>query len=227
MRCVFLWNKKPSLKKARRTAVPIQQLSYLTKKYGRISPKERERSNLKYEQLSKYIHNEYYNSLLEFRCAEPTVFKQLLRFIFYHNTGSCHLAKYVENTDALAFLDNYSENFVFYVDAVLKRSTAAVLIQKCWKRYWNNKTSKQTLYVMITRSRAAQKLQRFARSQQFNHRISFDAHLNACLREFTSPVLYLQLEVYKDLRRFLRKRDLYNKTALWVNHTKKDLLLTW
>lgn len=33
--------------------------------------------------------------------------------------------------------------------------------------------------------------------------------------------------MYRDLRSYLRKRDLYNKTALWVNHTKKDLLVTW
>ena len=80
---------------------------------------------------------------------------------------------------------------------------------------------------MIARTRAAQKLQRFARSQQFSHRVSFDNSLNAYIRELNFPVVYLQLEIYKDLKGFLRKRDLYNKLALWVNHTKKDVLLTW
>lgn len=142
MRCVFLRNKRSSLKKARRTTVPIQQLRYLAKKNAQLTPEERRRSNVKYDQLEKYISNEYYNSLLEFRCSDAAAFKQLLRFVYYHNTGSIKLTKYVANDDALAFLDNYEENFVFYVDAVLRRSTAAVLIQKCWKRYVNNRTSK-------------------------------------------------------------------------------------
>jgi len=107
MHCVFLRNKKSSLKKTKRTSIAIQQLNYLTKKNSQITENDRERSNRKYEQLSKYINNEYYNSLLEFRCADATVFKQLLRLIYYHNTKSLHLTKYVDNTDALSFLDNY------------------------------------------------------------------------------------------------------------------------
>ena len=37
MCCVLLRNRKSSIKKTKRTAVPIQQLSYLTKKNGRIT----------------------------------------------------------------------------------------------------------------------------------------------------------------------------------------------
>jgi hypothetical protein len=37
----------------------------------------------------------------------------------------------------------------------------------------------------------------------------------------------MQIEVYLELKKFLCKLPLYSKMATWVNHTKKDILITW
>lgn len=57
MHCVFLKNKKQSIKKAKKTAISIKQLPYLTRKLGHLTQPERELSNKKFNKVSKYMEN--------------------------------------------------------------------------------------------------------------------------------------------------------------------------
>lgn len=67
MHCIFLKNKPITTIKAVSLS-GIRQLDYIGKGYSILSESDRKKSKEMYQLVSKYIDNEYYKGLVEFRC---------------------------------------------------------------------------------------------------------------------------------------------------------------
>jgi hypothetical protein len=46
----------------------------------------------------------------------------------------------------LSLLENFEEPFIIYADKILKRTVAAVAIQKSWRRFISNKNQSESIY---------------------------------------------------------------------------------
>ena len=86
---------------------------------------------------------------------------------------------------------NYEQPLMIYVDEVMKRTAAAVLIQKTWRRYVSNKSQPQSIYKKINQNRAALHIQKFYRNYRYFHRLRFNKliHQNLAFLN-TSTILY-------------------------------------
>lgn len=117
--------------------------------------------------------------------------KQLIRLVYYHNSKA--LKFQVKNTKSqmLALMRNYDQPLMIYVDEVVKRTAAAVLIQKTWRRYVSNKSQPESIYHKINQNRAALHIQRFYRNYRYFHRLRFNKAIHQNLAFLnTSTVLY-------------------------------------
>jgi hypothetical protein len=121
--------------------------------------------------------NEYENSLYYFECKDEFVMKHLLRMIYYHNSKALTFEVKNKKSEMLSLLESYEEPFMIYVDKVMKRNAAAVLIQKTWRRFISNKNQKESIYTKMKKNRAALHIQRFFRDCIFKHRQYFQKKL--------------------------------------------------
>lgn len=126
--------------------------------------------------------------------------RHLIRLIYYHNCKALKFEVKSKKSQMLALMRNYDQPLMFYVDEVIKRTAAAVLIQKTWRRYVSNKSQPESIYNKINQNRAALHIQKFYRNYRYFHRLRFNkvihqnlAFLNTCTILY--PIsLYLHLD---------------------------------
>ena len=109
------------------------------------------------------------------------------------------LEKKIEKDEMASLLENYDEPFIFYVDDILERSSAAVKIQQNWRKYISNKKQKQSIFYQMKKTRALLKVQRFFRDRIFYHRIAFQKNFPLQLKLFNTSSFYLHKEIYKSI----------------------------
>lgn len=73
----------------------------------------------------------------------------------------------------LSLLESYEEPFIFYVESLLRRTCAAVAIQKTWRRFLSNKHQAESIYFKMKKNRAALHIQHFYRENIYRHRTYF------------------------------------------------------
>jgi hypothetical protein len=82
---------------------------------------------------------------------------------------------------------------------VLRRTSAAVAIQKTWRRYISNKNQKESIYMKMKKNRAALHIQYFFRQSIFKHRSYFSKKLYNDLAFINSSTIIYSLELYLNL----------------------------
>ena len=231
MKAIFLKRKKREFK-PKSSYITIRPLSYIKNKNKVLTKEDYKKSIKKLKQLEKFCVKEYESSLDCFECSDEFVFRMLIRYIFYHNTKTYKLDKKVEKDEMASLLENYEEPFITYIDDVLERSSAAVRIQQNWRRYFNNKKQKESIYEKMKKTRAAMRIQRFYRDRIFYHRLSFQRNLSNQINLFKSNSFYLHKSIYHnilDLTSQLKKISLYQGLVLFQAHSaqRKSFQLRW
>ena len=154
--------------------IGTKQLAYITNRDKVLSKSQREKSKEVYNRLEKFALNEYENSLWELECKEELAIRQLIRLIYYHNSQALKFERKDKKSEMLALMHNYDEPFMIYVDVVLRRTAAAVLIQKTWRRHVSNRSQPESIYHKINQNRAALHIQKFCRNYRYFHRQRFN-----------------------------------------------------
>jgi hypothetical protein len=119
--------------------------------------------------------------------------------IYYHNTKSLKFDVKTKKSEMLSLLENYDEPFIFYVDSILKRTCAAVAIQKTWRRFISNKNQKESIYSKMKKNRAALHIQHFYRKLIYKHRSYFTNKLYNDLALLKTATIIYPLEFYLDI----------------------------
>lgn len=104
-----------------------------------------------------------------------------------------------------SLLQNYDEPFMIYADCLLERTAAAVRIQQNWRKYVVQKSSKQSIYVKMKKTRAVLRIQRFWRDNVFYHRLSFQKNIAYQLKVFNTNSFMIPSELYLKFKDFCRE----------------------
>lgn len=140
-----------------------------------------------------------------------------LRLVYYHNTNSITLEQRKSDLPSgFNFLNPFSNQLIFYFDKQLERTTAAITIQKTWKRYWSSRTSTEIIQE-IKRNRAAVLLQHFYRGLEFKHRSNFNKEICKHLQLFDSSEILIHSEVYFRICNLPVSKELCPGTTLWYS----------
>ncbi len=126
----------------------------------------------------------------------------------------------------MSLLQNFDEPFIFYIDNVLKRTCAAVTIQKCWRRYISNKNQPESIYHKMRKNRAALHIQRFFRDSVYRHRTHFSKKLAKDLSELKTNIIVYPLTFYLSLQEIFKTRfksSLFNIRRLTRNGNEVGL----
>lgn len=130
--------------------------------------------------------------------------KMLIRYIYYHNSKSCKFEKKLNKNDMQSLLENYDEPFMIYADCLLERTAAAVRIQQNWRKYVVQKSSKESIYVKMKKTRAVLRIQRFWRDNVFYHRLSFQKNISYQLKLFNTNSFMMPCQLYLKFKDFCR-----------------------
>lgn len=188
--------KKKVAAKFKSGFIGIRQLSYIKNRDKVVTLSEMKKSQETYRRLEKFSQQEYESSLWEFECRDHMVMKQLLRMIYYHNVQAVKFEVRKKRSEMLSLLENYEEPMILYVEKVLRRTCAAVTIQKTWRRYTSNRAQKQSIYFQMKQNRAALHIQHFWRNCTYRHRSHFNKLLSRDLALLAAPTLLYPLELY-------------------------------
>ena len=181
--------------------IGIPQLPYIKNRDKVVSRPQFAKSLEVYSRLQKFAVNEYEDSLWQFECRDEGVMRQLTRMVYYHNCRALVFPVAQQQP-----LHNYEEPLIVYVDRVLRRTCAAVTIQKTWRRYTSNKTQAQSIHHKMKKNRAVLHIQRFFRNSIHRHRHSFSKQLASQLAQLHTPTLLYPLSLYIHLQALLAPR---------------------
>ena len=152
--------------------------------------------------------------------------RYLLIFIYYHNTKALKINRTVKKSEMLSLFQNYEEPFIIYVEKILKKTCAAVLIQKTWRIYSSNKHQKERIYFKMQKNRAALHIQYFFRNCVYKHRHHFSNKLNRDLSIIKSNTIIYPLQLYMNFKVLYNqqyKGRLYNNLKLIRNNDRVGL----
>jgi hypothetical protein len=99
----------------------------------------------------------------------------------------------------------------------MRRTSAAVAIQKTWRRYISNKNQKESIYMKMKKNRAALHIQYFFRQTVFRHRSYFSKKLYNDLAFINTSTIIYPLELYLNLPFIYNKHNrgnLYSKIKI-------------
>ena len=96
---------------------------------------------------------------------------------------------------------------MIYVDNVVKRTAAAVLIQKTWRRYVSNKSQPESIHHKINQNRAALHIQKFYRNHRYFHRLRFNKAIHQNLAFLNTCTIMYPISLYLHLDTIDRQRN--------------------
>ena len=125
--------------------------------------------------------------------------RHLMRMIYYHNAKAVKFEVRMQRNEAMSILENFDEPFIIYADNIVKRTCAAVTIQKTWRRYISNKNQAESIYHKMRKNRAALHIQRFFRDLIYQHRQNYSKKLTKDLSLLKSKSIIYPLSFYMNL----------------------------
>lgn len=107
-------------------------------------------------------------------------------------------------------------SFRFYFDKQLRRTTAAVGIQKWWRGVRVIKKQKVPPQTVITYNRSATLIKHFYRGLEYEHRMAFNRKLDRYLKSLTDNTLIIEEDIYMEISKLKVGKHLYPGSKIMV-----------
>lgn len=138
----------------------------------------------------------------------------LLRIIYYTNINIL----YQDPTIPHKLFDDTSP-FRFYFDKQLRRTCAAVAIQKWWRGVSVMKRQRPPPAMIITYNRSATLIKHFYRNLEYEHRMAFNRRMDRYLKGLTDNFLIIEQDVYMEMIRFKGGKELYPGSKIMIGES--------